>query len=151
MTTDTKTTAQIALAAVAARDAALKSAIGRIKATMLPAARALAGTRTPESPYWLEVQRDLTTTGPFRGKTALIWRDQGRNNGAVREPYDAQYITYTVQVVHQDDITPAELAVLAQIAAVASEDLERKCLAQAKGLVAGYEDERAAFEAIGRA
>lgn len=147
--TTTTTTAQITLAATEKRDESLESAIERIKQIMLPGARALAGTRTSKSDYWIE--RDLDISHVTRGRRAVLnWRDQGVNTGTPRAPYDADRPSYAVQIILPDDVTPGELAEISRIATYATADLVRECVAQIAGQVALLESERDAFDAIAK-
>jgi hypothetical protein len=146
------TTAQITLAANALRTASRNAAIDRIKAIMLPAARALAGTRTVTSPYWLEREVDLSASAPFTARTVLFWRDQGTEDHRKREPYDLDGVhqTYAVQVIVPDGVSPEVLGELARVAGVLTDTLVREFTALASAQAAALTGEAAAFDVIGR-
>lgn len=141
-------TAQHSLAATEARQNARDSAIERIKITMLPGACALAGTRTSASPFWIEVTRSLTGFLPFRGRVELCWRDKGPASPPARRPYDSYGVTYQVQIIVDDDITPMELAELARLAVLYTAEVVREAELLTASQVAKLEYERRDFDSI---
>lgn len=143
------TTNQTTLAANLRRSEALAAAIGRIEEIMLPGALALAGTRTAESPYWLDHDCDLSGRAPFIGRTVLCWRDQGTEYDKSR-PFDGERDTFRVQVIVDPKITPAQLEELARLAAIYTADLIRECTAKTAAQVAALEADVVAFQAVAR-
>ena len=149
MTTET---VQHTLAAVKARDLARTNALKRIESIMIPGAKALAGTRTPQSVGTMEHERDLTTTGPFRGRVVLIWRDMKASTieRHPRRPYDGDFSRpqYSAQIIVPEDITPEELVELARIAEIETHILMRESVATTTAQVYGYNAEAAAFDKV---
>jgi hypothetical protein len=142
-------TAQTTLQATKECDDQREAAILRIEAIMLPGARSLAGTRQPDSPYKIEVEHDLTDRAPFRGRTVLIWRDCGRPAGyTCRSPYDGVSPSYGVQVIVRDDVSPLELAELARMARVLTEEIRQEADLRTSAQVALIDARRAAFAAV---
>lgn len=123
-----RTTDQHTLAAYATRTEARKAAIARIEALMLPGARALAGTRTPTSKYWIERGRDLSASAPFApAQVTLLWHDQGTNVYSSSAPWDDESPTYSARVTVPADMGPEVLAELARLAQIYTAEIVREC------------------------
>jgi len=120
-------TAQISLAANAARLDALNMAKKRIETVMLSGARALAGTRTATSEYWISEERDLSSSAPHTGRTVLIWRDHGDGNQTAVRPYDDERTTYSVQIIVPDSVTPLQLREVARMAELFTDEICERC------------------------
>lgn len=151
----TTNTAQLTLAANAARMEAFKAAVSRIETIMMPGARALAGTRTPGSSYWLDEERDLTGVAPLRGRVVLLWRDQGRahHNNGTSAPYDItddgeHRPSYSTQVIVPSDATPMELTELARLAMLYTVEIVRQCALKTASQVTALDSESMGFDSV---
>ncbi len=140
-------TAQTTLKATRDCDEEREAALERIRAIMLPGARALAGTRRPDSPYRIEVEHDLTNRAPFRGRTVLIWTDDGPERPC-RAPYDGFRVSYRVYVAVREDVSPVELAELARMARLLTEEIRCEADLRTSAQVAELDSRRAAFAEV---
>lgn len=122
--------------------AARADAISRIRDLMLPGARALAATRTPKSPVWIEREIDLAGTAPFGDlRVSLYWRDHAPLPG------DPQ-ATYRTQIVVHDSVGPELLAELARVAAIYTAQIVRECEALTASQCAALDADADAYRLI---
>lgn len=139
-------TAQTTLKATMDCDEEREAALERIRAIMLPGARALAGTRRPDDRY-IKVEHDLTDRAPFRGLTVLTWTDDGPERPC-RAPYDGLRVSYRVYVTVREDVSPVELAELARMARLLTEEIRCEADLRTSAQVAELDSRRAAFAAV---